>query len=67
VPGDTLTEGSKLQVLYSFPEARRALGGIGLTKLYELIDTGKVKRVHIGRRAFITAESVAAFVEGLAA
>jgi hypothetical protein len=55
------------QWLLSLPQAQAALGGIGLTLLYKLIDTGSVQRVKIGRRAFITQASVDAFVESLTA
>ncbi|MEE6179205.1 DNA-binding protein [Mycobacterium sp. 050134] len=55
------------QWLLSLPQAQAALGGISLTLLYKLIDTGSVTRVKIGRRAFITQASVAAFVASLPA
>jgi hypothetical protein len=55
------------QWLLSLPQAQAALGGIGLTLLYKLIDTGSIQRVKIGRRAFITQVSVDAFVESLTA
>jgi hypothetical protein len=53
------------QSLLSLPQAQAVLGGIGLTLLYKLIDTGSVRRVKIGRRAFITQASVDAFVASL--
>jgi hypothetical protein len=53
------------QWLLSLPQAQSALGGIGLTLLYKLIDTGSVQRVKIGRRAFVTQASVDAFVASL--
>jgi len=43
------------------------LGGIGLSLLYKLIDTGSIQRVKIGRRAFVTQASVDAFVASLTA
>lgn len=55
------------QWLLSLPQAQAALGGIGLTLLYKLIDTDSIQRVKIGRRAFITQASVDAFVESLTA
>jgi hypothetical protein len=42
-----------------------ALGGIGRTKIYDLIDHGQLVRVNIGRRAFVTAKSIAAYVDRL--
>ena len=53
------------QLLMPYPEARKALGGIGNTKLWELIEARELQRVRIGTRAFVTAESVAAYVERL--
>jgi hypothetical protein len=52
-------------LLMPYPEARKALGGIGNTKLWELIEARQLERVRIGTRAFVTAESVAAYVERL--
>ena len=42
------------------------LGGVGRTTVYELIKRGELTQVHIGRRGFITTESLAAYVERLA-
>ena len=42
------------------------LGGVGRTTVYELIKRGELTHVHIGRRGFITTESLAAYVERLA-
>ena len=54
--------------LVSIQEAREKwLGGIGRTTTYELIDRGELVRVNIGRRAFITATSLAAYVDRLSA
>jgi hypothetical protein len=61
------TQPRREQWLLSLPQAQDALGGIGLTLLYKLIDTGSVQRVRIGRRAFITQGSVDAFVTSLTA
>ena len=47
-------------------EARYQLGGIGRTKFDELMKTGQLVRVHIGRRAFVTTESLDALVVSLA-
>lgn len=51
--------------LVSIPEARAFLGGIGHTTIYELINRGELLKVNIGRRGFITAESLAAYVNRL--
>jgi excisionase family DNA binding protein len=38
---------------------------IGKTKLYELIGTGELETIHIGRRTLILQASIDAFVERL--
>jgi hypothetical protein len=57
------TTGNRLLIPYD--EAMHALGGIGRTMFYELIDDGLLERVNIGRRGFITAKSLAAYVDSL--
>jgi predicted DNA-binding transcriptional regulator AlpA len=49
--------------LVSIPESREILGGIGHTTMYELIKRGEVTKVSIGRRRFITSESLAAYMD----
>ena len=39
-----------------YDEAMHALGGIGRTKFYNLIDNGDLERVSIDRRGFIAEE-----------
>lgn len=51
--------------LVPLPEAWAALGGIGHTTGYELVNQGKLTKVNIGRRAFITADSIDAYVAEL--
>jgi predicted DNA-binding transcriptional regulator AlpA len=52
--------------LVSIQEAREKwLGGLGRTTVYELIKRGELTQVHIGRRGFITTESLAAYVNRL--
>ncbi|BCO40589.1 hypothetical protein MINTM001_17280 [Mycobacterium paraintracellulare] len=48
-------------------EVRTLLGGISRTKVWELVNAGELVRVNIGTRSFITAKSVAAYVDRLAA
>ena len=43
-------------------DAARALG-IGRTKLYELINDGKLKTVKIGRRTLVKADSIRMLVD----
>ncbi|MCV7100918.1 MULTISPECIES: helix-turn-helix domain-containing protein [Mycobacterium] len=49
--------------LVSIPDAREILGGIGHTTIYDLIKRGELVKVNIGRRGFITTESIAAYVD----
>lgn len=53
------------QLLVPYNVARHQLGGIGRTTLYELVEHGELERVNIGRRGFITARSLAAYVNRL--
>ncbi len=52
------------KLLLSDPEAMEALG-IGRTKLWELKKAGDLVQVRIGRRSFVTAESVRGYVDAL--
>ncbi|TXH22694.1 MAG: DNA-binding protein [Mycobacterium sp.] len=45
--------------------AQQELGGIGRTTLYRLIKEGHLIRANIGRRSFITGESLAAYVTSI--
>ena len=52
--------------LVSIQEAREKwLGGVGRTTVYELIKRGELTQVHIGRRGFITSESLEAYMDRL--
>ena len=53
------------RLLVPYDDAMRMLGGIGRTKFYELIDDNEIEQVKIGRRGFITAKSLAAYVDRL--
>ena len=61
----TTTSEADDRLLYSKTDARRLLGGIGNTKLWELVTEGRLNQVNIGRRSFITAESLCAYVDRL--
>jgi excisionase family DNA binding protein len=39
--------------------------GIGKTKLYELIGTGELETIHVGRRTLVLRESIDAMVQRL--
>lgn len=41
------------------------LGGLGITKTYELINAGELRKVNIGRRGFVTRASIEAYVKRL--
>ncbi|QZT54613.1 helix-turn-helix domain-containing protein [Mycolicibacterium austroafricanum] len=49
--------------LVPIEDAQNELGGIGRTTLYRLIDEGHLIRARIGRRAFITGDSIAAYIQ----
>lgn len=53
------------RLLIPLPESRQRLGGIGHSTIYALIGQGELVKVNIGRRSFITAESLAAYVNRL--
>lgn len=53
------------RLLYPLPEARAILGGIGHSTLYELFKANELTKVSIGRRAFVTGESLVAYVDRL--
>jgi excisionase family DNA binding protein len=48
--------------LYSIEQARALLGGIARNTLYDLLRSGTLASVPIGRRRFIAAEAIQAFV-----
>ncbi len=54
------------RVLVPYDEARQLLGGIGKSMLFELMDSGRIKRVKVGARGFVVRESIDSFVAGLA-
>jgi hypothetical protein len=51
--------------LVPIPDARAELGGIGHTTIYDLIKRDLLVKVNIGRRSFVTAESLASYVDSL--
>ncbi|WP_204366815.1 DNA-binding protein [Mycobacterium sp. UM_CSW] len=52
------------RLLVPIPQAMTALG-VGRTKLYELMDAREILKVNIGRRSFVTAKSLAGYVDRL--
>lgn len=59
-----MTEGTRL--LVAIESTREALGGVSRTTIYELVNRRELVKVNIGRRGFITAASLAAYVGRLA-
>jgi hypothetical protein len=53
------------QLLIPIPDTCTRLGGISRTTVYELVNRGELVKVNIGTRGFITAESIAAYVDRL--
>jgi hypothetical protein len=51
--------------LVPISEACGELGSVSRSMLYELVNRGDLIRVNIGRRSFITADSLAAFIDSL--
>ncbi len=48
-----------------YPDAGKALGGLGRTKVYELISSGELRTVTIGRRRFVPVTAVEEYVARL--
>lgn len=54
------------QLLYSIPDAAKALG-LGRSKTYDLIQSGQLETVTIGRRRLVRGTSIQALALGKAA
>jgi excisionase family DNA binding protein len=48
--------------LVSIPEACELLGGVSRTTLYGLVKRGELTQARIGRRGFVTVESIDGYV-----
>ena len=48
--------------LYSIEDARFMLGGIFRATIYDLLNNGELSSVMIGRRRFVPAAAIAAFI-----
>lgn len=53
------------RLLYPEGEAREMLGGIGRTKLWELVTAGELTPVRIGRRTFYERNDLERYIESL--
>ncbi|WP_454175261.1 helix-turn-helix domain-containing protein [Gordonia sputi] len=51
--------------LVTIADTQSALGGISRTTVYRLLDEGALKRVNIGRRSFITGDSINQYIDSL--
>ena len=53
------------RLLVPYPEALEELGGIGRTKLHQLINDNKLTRAQIGSRSFVTRDSLDRQIESI--
>ena len=51
--------------LVAIADATAELGGVSRSTIYDLVNQGHLTKVNIGRRGFITAESLDGYVESL--
>ena len=54
-----------MRALVPVGESMYELGGIGRTTLWALVRDGHLRKANIGRRAFITGESLADYITNL--
>jgi len=53
------------RLLYPIPEVLAALGGISRAQFYALLAAGDLRAVKLGRRTFVTAQALDAYVARL--
>jgi hypothetical protein len=51
--------------LHSINESRRRLGNIGRDAVYDLLNTGQLEAKKIGRRTFVTDQSIENYIQNL--
>lgn len=64
-PGDERNESEvpgMARLLVPIPESQAMLGDVGRTTIWKLVKAKELEQVNIGRRSFITAESLEAYV-----
>jgi excisionase family DNA binding protein len=49
-----------------WPDAAQVLGGLGRTKIFELVASGELPSVRVGRRRLVRADALREFAERLA-
>ena len=49
--------------LVPIPDVQQAIGGVSRQTVYNMIAAGSLRRVNVGRRAFITRASLEAFLQ----
>jgi len=62
-----MSEGAMPRKLIPYDEAMHILGGVGRSTLHQLMKDGRLERVKLGSRGFITVESIDRFIEQLRA
>ena len=60
-----MTKRQRRQQLIAIVDSCDELGGVSRTTIYDLVNRGELVKVNIGRRGFITAESLDAYVDRL--
>ena len=53
------------RLLHNIKETCEILGDVGRTKVYELMHEGRLRKVKIGARSFVTDKSIRAYVHEL--
>ena len=57
-----IRKGGDMNQLVPIADAQSALGGISRTTIYRLVEEGRLQRVNIGRRSFITGDSINQYI-----
>jgi excisionase family DNA binding protein len=55
------------QLLWDYKCTGHKMGGLSVRHVYRLVDQGEITRIRIGKRSFILAESVRAYLDRLEA
>ena len=60
-----MQDSNETPLIHSITSTQRRLGNTGRTKIYDLINEGKLKKIKIGTRTFITDNSIRAYIREL--